>query len=124
MTLSVRWNTGNLCNTKIDRKTFIIVYFVNIENNGFMINVEIYNKNTDTGVIAFNIKGVHPHDAASIYDKNHVCIRAGHHCAQLITSFLGQISTTRASFYLYNTMDDVYKLVDSVKEARDFFKSF
>lgn len=87
-------------------------------------DVEIYNKNTDTGVIAFNIKGVHPHDAASIYDKNHVCIRAGHHCAQLITSFLGQISTTRASFYLYNTMDDVYKLVDSVKEARDFFKSF
>ncbi len=87
-------------------------------------DVEIYNKNTDTGVIAFNIKGVHPHDAASIYDKNNVCIRAGHHCAQLITNFLGQISTTRASFYLYNTLDDVYKFVDSVKEASDFFKSF
>ena len=87
-------------------------------------DVEIYNKNTDTGVIVFNIKGVHPHDAASIYDKNHVCIRAGHHCAQLITNFLNQISTTRASFYFYNTMDDVLRLVDSVKEARDFFKSF
>lgn len=87
-------------------------------------DVEIYNKNTDTGVIAFNIKGVHPHDAASIYDKNNVCIRAGHHCAQLITNFLGQISTTRASFYLYNTLDDVYKFVDSVKEACEFFKSF
>lgn len=87
-------------------------------------DVEIYNKNTDTGVITFNIKGVHPHDAASIYDKNHVCIRAGHHCAQLITNFLNQISTTRASFYFYNTMDDVVRLVESVKEARDFFKSF
>lgn len=87
-------------------------------------DIEIYNKNTDTGVIAFNIKGVHPHDAASIYDKNNVCIRAGHHCAQLITNFLGQISTTRASFYLYNTLDDVYKFVDSVKEACEFFKSF
>lgn len=87
-------------------------------------DIEIYNKNTDTGVITFNIKGVHPHDAASIYDKNHVCIRAGHHCAQLITNFLNQISTTRASFYFYNTMDDVVRLVESVKEARDFFKSF
>lgn len=51
MTLSVRWNTGNLCNTKIDRKTFIIVYFVNIENNGFMINVEIYNKKDNIQLI-------------------------------------------------------------------------
>ncbi len=87
-------------------------------------DVEIYNKTTDTGVIAFNINGVHPHDAASIYDKNGVCIRAGHHCAQLITNFLGQISTTRASFYFYNTMDDVKRLVDSVREAREFFKAF
>lgn len=87
-------------------------------------DVEIYNESTDTGVIAFNIKGVHPHDAASIYDKNEVCIRAGHHCAQLITAFLGQIATTRASFYFYNTCEDVAKLVKSVKETRDFFKAF
>jgi len=51
MTLSVRWNTGNLCNTKIDRKTFIIVYFVNIENKRFMINVEIYNKKDNIQLI-------------------------------------------------------------------------
>lgn len=87
-------------------------------------NVEIYNETTDTGVVVFNIRGVHPHDAASIYDKNKVCIRAGHHCAQLITSFLNQISTTRASFYLYNTLEDVEKLVLSVKEAADFFSRF
>ncbi len=86
--------------------------------------VEVYNKTCETGVVAFNIKGVHPHDAASVYDKNGVCIRAGHHCAQLITRWLGQISTTRATFYLYNTMDDVYNLVNSVKEAKDFFSQF
>ena len=87
-------------------------------------DVEVYNETAETGVVAFNIKGVHPHDAATIYDKNGVCIRAGHHCAQLITRFLGQISTTRASFYMYNTMEDVDNLVNSVKEARDFFKQF
>lgn len=86
--------------------------------------VEVYNPTCETGVIAFNIKGVHPHDAASVYDKNGVCIRAGHHCAQLITRWLDQISTTRATFYCYNTMDDVQRLVDSVKEARDFFSQF
>lgn len=87
-------------------------------------DVEVYNKNTDTGVIAFNIKGVHPHDAASVYDKNGVCVRAGHHCAQLITSWLHQISTTRATFYFYNTEEDVDRLVESVKEAKEFFGSF
>lgn len=86
--------------------------------------VEVYNMTAETGVVAFNIKGVHPHDAASVYDKNGVCIRAGHHCAQLITSWLNQISTTRASFYFYNTMEDVDNLVKSVEEARDFFSSF
>lgn len=87
-------------------------------------DVEIYNPNTDTGVIAFNIKGVHPHDAASVYDKNGVCVRAGHHCAQLITSWLNQISTTRATFYFYNTEEDVERLIDSIKEAKEFFGSF
>ena len=87
-------------------------------------DVIIFNETTDTGVVTFNIDGVHPHDAASIYDKNNVCIRAGHHCAQLITNWLDQISTTRASFYFYNTIEDVYKLVESVREARDFFKFY
>ncbi len=86
--------------------------------------VEVYNKTTDTGVVTFNIKGVHPHDAATVYDREGVCIRAGHHCAQLITRFLNQISTTRASFYLYNDEEDVYALVDAVKKAKEFFGSF
>lgn len=87
-------------------------------------NVEIYNPNTDTGVISFNIKGVHPHDAASVFDKNNVCIRAGHHCAELIIHWLKTVGTLRASFYIYNDEEDVKKFIASVKEAADFFSMF
>lgn len=86
--------------------------------------IKIYNPNCETGIITFNISGVHPHDVASVFDKNNVCIRAGHHCAQPITKFLGQISTVRASFYFYNDEEDVEKFVESVKEAIDFFGQF
>ena len=84
----------------------------------------IHNETCETGIISFNIEGVHPHDAASVYDKNDVCIRAGHHCAQLITSWLDTIGTVRASFYFYNTLDDVKKFVSATKEASEFFNMF
>ena len=86
--------------------------------------VIIYNESCETGVISFNLDGVHPHDAASVFDNNDVCIRAGHHCAQLITTKLGTIGTVRASFYFYNREEDVEKFVKAVKEAKDFFGQF
>ncbi|MGM9970406.1 MAG: aminotransferase class V-fold PLP-dependent enzyme [Anaeroplasma sp.] len=86
--------------------------------------VHIYNPTAETGIISFNLEGVHPHDAASVFDNNEVCIRAGHHCAQLITSWLNTIGTVRASFYFYNTIDDVDKFVKSVKDAKNFFGMF
>lgn len=86
-------------------------------------DVEIYNRDIETGILSFNIKGVHAHDAATIYDKNQICVRTGHHCAQLVAKFLKQYSTTRASFYFYNDIKDVERLVASVQEALDFFKS-
>lgn len=86
--------------------------------------LQIYNESCETGIISFNIDGVHPHDAASVFDKNDVCIRAGHHCAQLITGWLKTIGTVRASFYFYNTLKDVDSFVQSVKEACDFFNMF
>ena len=82
--------------------------------------IEIYNPTCETGIISFNLEGVHPHDAASVFDNNNVCIRAGHHCAQLITSWLNTIGTVRASFYFYNTLEDVEKFVKSV----EFFGMF
>ncbi|CCV66410.1 Cysteine desulfurase, SufS family [Paracholeplasma brassicae] len=86
--------------------------------------IEVYNSKSDTGIITFNIIGVHPHDAASIFDKNKVCIRAGHHCAQLITKWLGQIATLRATLYIYNNYEDCDRFIDSVKETIDFFNQF
>ncbi|MDE7384785.1 MAG: SufS family cysteine desulfurase [Anaeroplasmataceae bacterium] len=84
-------------------------------------NIDIYNESAETGIISFNLKGVHPHDAASVFDNNDVCIRAGHHCAQLIIKWLNTVGTVRASFYFYNTLEDVEKFVQSVKEAQEFF---
>jgi len=86
--------------------------------------LEIYNPTCETGIITFNVRGVHPHDAASVFDKEGVCIRAGHHCAQPITHFLNQISTIRASFYFYNDLNDVEKFINAVKETVEFFGQF
>lgn len=86
--------------------------------------VTIYNKTSDVGIISFNIDGVHPHDAATFFDEASICLRAGHHCAQLITKWLKCVGTLRASFYIYNTYEDVDKFIEVVKQTVDFFKQF
>lgn len=83
--------------------------------------LEIYNPTTNTGIITFNIAGIHPHDVASILDEEHIALRAGHHCAQLITKWLGCTGTLRATFYLYNNEQDVDSFVNALKKAIDFF---
>ena len=70
------------------------------------------------GVISFNLQGVHPHDMASILDQQGVAIRGGHHCAMPLMQVLGVNGTSRASFYIYNTIDDVDMLIEAVGEAR------
>lgn len=86
--------------------------------------ITIYNKTSDVGIISFNIDGVHPHDAASFFDEANICLRAGHHCAQLITKWLHCVGTLRASFYIYNTYEDVDKFVQVIKDTVEFFKQF
>lgn len=86
--------------------------------------ITIYNKGNDVGLITFNIDGIHPHDAATIFDKNNICLRAGHHCAQNIHKWLKINSSLRASFYIYNTKEDVDKFIEAIIEARDFFRKF
>ena len=86
--------------------------------------VNIYNESAETGIISFNLEGVHPHDAASVFDNHEVCIRAGHHCAQLITTWLQTIGTVRVSFYFYNTKEDIKKFIEGVKDAKEFFGGF
>jgi len=82
------------------------------------------NKENHQGVISFNINGVHPHDVASILDNNGVCVRSGNHCAQPLMRFLGIDSTCRASFYFYNTRDDVDRLVEGLKKAYEMFRKY
>ena len=82
------------------------------------------NKENHSGVISFNIKGVHPHDVASILDSQGICVRSGNHCAQPLMRFLNIDSTCRASFYFYNSKDDVDKLVMALNKAYDMFKKY
>ena len=82
------------------------------------------NEENHSSVISFNIKGVHPHDVASILDSEGVCVRSGNHCAQPLMRFLGIDSTCRASFYIYNTKEDVDKLVKALDKAYNMFKNY
>ena len=82
------------------------------------------NAQNHSSVISFNIKGVHPHDVASILDSENVCVRSGNHCAQPLMRFLGIDSTCRASFYFYNSKEDVDRLVFALNKAYKMFEKF
>lgn len=73
-------------------------------------------------VISFNVDGVHPHDLAGILDEDGIAVRSGHHCAQPLMNRLGMDNTARASFYIYNTEDEIDRLVDGIKKAKLIFK--
>ena len=73
------------------------------------------------GAISFTVDGVHPHDLGQVLDDHGVSIRVGHHCAWPLHRACGAQSTARASFYLYNTEEEVDKLVEAIKAAREFF---
>ncbi len=88
-------------------------------------NIKIYGP-TDPekrgGVIAFTMKGLHPHDIAEILNEDNICIRSGHHCAMPLHTRLGISASSRASFYVYNTEEDVEKLVKGLERANKIFK--
>ena len=89
--------------------------------------IELYmcnKKENHTSVISFNIKGLHPHDVASILDSVGVCVRSGNHCAQPLMRYLQIDSTCRASFYIYNTKEDVDKLIEGLNKAYSMFKKY
>src|SRR3712207_1213731 len=73
------------------------------------------------GVVSFEIEGMHPHDIAELCDREAVCIRAGHHCAQPLMRALGVNATARASFHVYNAREDVDRLVEALGRARAVF---
>jgi len=73
------------------------------------------------GAVAFSLEGIHPHDIAELCDREGVCVRAGHHCAQPLMRRLGVPATARASFHVYNTREDVDRLVGALERAREIF---
>ena len=73
------------------------------------------------GLITFNLNDVHPHDVATVLDMHGIAVRAGHHCAQPLMKWLDVSATARASFYIYNTEEDVDRLVDGLRIAKEYF---
>lgn len=88
--------------------------------------IELYGCDTKqdnkTGIITFNVKDVHPHDVATILDAAGVAVRGGHHCAQPLMAYLGQNATCRASFYFYNTKQDVDRWIAALKTVREVMR--
>ncbi|MCL6562369.1 MAG: cysteine desulfurase [Firmicutes bacterium] len=75
-----------------------------------------------SGLVAFNIEGVHPHDVAQVFDSQGVAIRAGHHCCQPLMQWLEVGATARASFYLYNDESDIDRLVEAIEATKRYFQ--
>ncbi len=75
-----------------------------------------------TGIVSFELEGVHAHDVSEILDRHAVAVRAGHHCAQVLMERLGVAATTRASFAVYNTREEVDRLIDGLLDARRVFE--
>lgn len=78
-------------------------------------------KENHRGLITFNLEGIHPHDLATILDSLGIAVRAGHHCAQPLMKWLNVSATARASFYFYNTQEEVDRLIDGLKKAKEYF---
>jgi cysteine desulfurase/selenocysteine lyase len=75
----------------------------------------------ESGIVAFVLKGVHAHDVAQLLNEDHIAVRAGHHCAMPLHTYLGIEASVRASFYLYNTKKDIEKLISSLKKSQKVF---
>jgi len=85
------------------------------------VSIVAADPDKNAGIISFTVDGIHPHDVAEIAARHKVAIRAGHHCAQPLHTELGVPSTARASFYVYNTKEDIDKLIFALLEAQKTF---
>lgn len=86
-----------------------------------MEGITIYGPKERAGIVTFNIDEVHPHDVATVLDAEGIAVRAGHHCAQPLMKWLNASSTARASFYLYNTKDEIDSFVKGLVTTKEYF---
>jgi cysteine desulfurase/selenocysteine lyase len=93
-----------------------------VERLSSIDGVKIYGPlQNRTGLVTFNIGDIHPHDAATVLDAEGIAVRAGHHCCQPLMRWLGVTATARASFYLYNTEDDIDRLAAGILKTKEYF---
>ncbi|MDM5200392.1 cysteine desulfurase [Fictibacillus enclensis] len=92
-----------------------------IEQMSEMEGITIYGPKERAGIVTFNIDEVHPHDVATVLDAEGIAVRAGHHCAQPLMKWLNASSTARASFYLYNTKDEIDSFVKGLVTTKEYF---
>ena len=85
-------------------------------------NITIYNKDSQGGIVAFNIDGVFSQDAAVYLNHYHICVRAGNHCAKILKDEFKIQNTCRISFYFYNTKEEIDKLIEVLQKSKDIFK--
>ena len=95
-----------------------------IEQTKDMDNLIIYNKNSETGIITFNLKGVFAQDEATLLNSKGIACRSGQHCAKILPEFLKEVATVRASTYLYTTKEDIDALVDALKNGGDILDAY
>jgi cysteine desulfurase/selenocysteine lyase len=95
-----------------------------LDQVGSIPGIRIYGPESvdeHSAVVSFTLGDAHPHDISTILDSEGIAVRAGHHCAQLVMKHFGVAATARASFYLYNTTDDVDRLVEGLETVRGIF---
>lgn len=85
-------------------------------------NVEIYNENTTSGIVLFNIKGIFSEDTSIFLNHYHICVRAGNHCAKMVKDEINIKNTCRISLYLYNTKEEIDRFIEVMKGSKDIFK--
>jgi cysteine desulfurase/selenocysteine lyase len=74
------------------------------------------------GVVSFTVDGVHPHDVGQVLDQYGIAVRTGHHCAWPLMRKLNLVGTTRASFHIYNNIDDINQLISGIEKVKSYFK--
>ena len=111
-----KMNIDNVHNYEIDLKKYLISKLKEIDN------VEIYNENTESGIVLFNIKNVFSEDTSRYLNHFKICVRAGNHCAKMVKDEINIKNTCRISLYVYNTKAEVDRFIEVMKDSKNIFK--
>ena len=101
---------------EIDLKKYLIDKLNDIDN------IIVYNKSTNSGIVAFNIDGVFSQDSSIYLNHYNISVRSGNHCAKMLKDEINIKNTVRVSLYFYNNYEDIDRLIDALKNSHDIFK--